>query len=71
VTVGRAERRRDSNDGRGKERERLLPEIRRELAKFEKVKKVTEGTSLKRLETPLLTKRLHSVPRLSSKQRDK
>jgi hypothetical protein len=51
---------------------RLLPENQRELAKFEKIKKVEGGgTSLKRLEAPLLTKRLHRVLRLSSKQHDK
>jgi hypothetical protein len=54
-----------------REGERLLPNNQRELAKFEKVKKVKGGTSLKRLEAPLLTKRLHRVPRLSSKQHDK
>ena len=55
-----------------REGERLLPENRLELAEFEKDKKA-EGmdTSLKRLEASLLTKRLHRVPRLSSKQRDK
>jgi DNA primase catalytic subunit len=52
------------------EGERLHPENRGELAEFVKVKKVRD-TSLKRLETRLLTRRLHRVPRLSSKQRDK
>ena len=57
----------------------MIEEGRREAApreparvsRISKVKKVKRDTSLKRLEAPLLTRRLHRVPRLSSKQRDK